>query len=76
MIFSDIFQELIVCSLSMDAVEGENSVVVILPHVHSGIELCVLRVKGIVLRAGVFFLIQQICMFFLFKVELVLNNLS
>lgn len=58
------------CSLSMDTVEGENSVVVILPHVHSGIELCVLRVRGIVLRAGVFFLIQQICMFSYLKLNL------
>lgn len=76
MIFSDIFQELIVCSLSMDTVEGENSVVVILPHVHSGIELCVLRVRGIVLCAGVFFSYSADLYVFLFKVELVLNNLS
>lgn len=41
MIFSDIFQELIVCSLSMDTVEGENSVVVILPRAQWNWTLCI-----------------------------------
>lgn len=43
---------------------------------HSGIELCVLRVRGIVLCAGVFFSYSADLYVFLFKVELVLNNLS